>query len=624
MPDSINTVIGYQDLPVDNLKDDLFNVESYVNGLCRFILNCDTPMTISIQGDWGSGKTSMMNMVKNHLDGNILPIWFNTWQFSQFQLGDSLAISMMEILLKKLDSDADTFKKISETLTALAKKAAIIVTENYSGSSTLGTVVGQAMNHIFSVSFVDEISELKEQFQKAVDNKLSTKKNCNRVVVFIDDLDRLQPLKAIELLEVLKLFLDCKNCVFVLAIDYEVVTLGIRQKYGSDIDAAKGKNFFDKIIQLPFKMPVAQYDIEKYTKSMMEKMSIPNKTILNKIDDNTQLFSSLIKTSIGLNPRGMKRLFNAYQLLYNIMQPQKSSLNSIDKIMKTAKSDIRKQRILFAVVCMQMSFDAVYDYLSDGNVNINTLNSLADISEKSIYAFLKQQTNLETLKFDTLDEETTDDNILNAIFDDKMPVEELSIILQKLPTFINYFIQAIHTGNGDKLTEEEVNYLREILKHSAITDVNQGNYQGEAAQQAIENKEKNINLAQKVNDFLKDKGIGVFKIVQSKSKLVAGYFIFTGKNNEKYELRYVLKFAEKRITISIYIKGHDQTPEEFYNFMGENPLNYPKKPLMNAKPGWYFYTDIFNVDDDEKSIAKIAETVADAYNRLNDYIAKKS
>ena len=616
MAESTNVAMGYQDLPVDNLKDDLFNVEAYVNGLCCFILNCDTPMTISIQGDWGSGKTSMMNMVKNHLGEKILPIWFNTWQFSQFQLGNSLSISMMEILLKKLDSDSATFKKISETLTALARNAAVIITETSSGSSTLGSMVGQYVNNIFSSSFVDEISELKEQFQKAVDNKLSTKKNVNRVVVFIDDLDRLQPLKAIELLEVLKLFLDCKNCVFVLAIDYEVVTLGIRQKYGSDIDAAKGKSFFDKIIQLPFKVPVAQYDIKKYTKSMMKKMAVVDKT-----DKNTELFSALIKTSIGLNPRGMKRLFNAYQLLYNIMQPKEVISNAFDKI-KEKEINILKQRILFAVVCMQMSFDAVYDFLSKGNVNIDILHTLKNIDDKIIYTFLKQRANLENLRSVAIDEGdgTIDDNILNAIFDDKISIEELNIILPNLQNFIKYFIQAIHTGDSDELTEKEVNDLRDILKCSTITSITPpGGDQGEVAQQKIENKEKNINLAQKVNDLLKDKGIGEFKIIPSKSKIVSG-FVFTGKNNKEYDLRYVLKSSEKSIVVSIYINGRNQLSKDFYNFMGENPLDYFKNPIMNKPPCWYIYEDVLTVSDDEKGVAEIAETVAKAYNSLNEYI----
>ena len=63
---------GYNDAPIKNLNSDLFNVKSYVNGLCKFIMECETPMTVSIQGNWGSGKTSMMNMIQSELGGKIL------------------------------------------------------------------------------------------------------------------------------------------------------------------------------------------------------------------------------------------------------------------------------------------------------------------------------------------------------------------------------------------------------------------------------------------------------------------------------------------------------------------------------------------------------------------------
>ncbi len=57
-------MFGNTDKPIEKTVNDTFGIRSYVDGLCRFILNCDTPMTISIQGDWGSGKTSMMNMIE--------------------------------------------------------------------------------------------------------------------------------------------------------------------------------------------------------------------------------------------------------------------------------------------------------------------------------------------------------------------------------------------------------------------------------------------------------------------------------------------------------------------------------------------------------------------------------
>ena len=61
---------------------DLFAIEKYVSGLSAFIQNCNTPMTISIQGTWGTGKTSLMQIVQAKLkeENRSQCIWFNTWQ----------------------------------------------------------------------------------------------------------------------------------------------------------------------------------------------------------------------------------------------------------------------------------------------------------------------------------------------------------------------------------------------------------------------------------------------------------------------------------------------------------------------------------------------------------------
>ncbi|HQO70658.1 MAG TPA: P-loop NTPase fold protein, partial [Clostridia bacterium] len=108
--------IGYTDKPVEKLTEDSFGIRTYISGLCQFIVSCDTPMTISIQGDWGSGKTSMMNMIKQEVEAKVYPIWFNTWQYSQFNMGNDLCISFLENLITKLHSKAENrTSKILET-----------------------------------------------------------------------------------------------------------------------------------------------------------------------------------------------------------------------------------------------------------------------------------------------------------------------------------------------------------------------------------------------------------------------------------------------------------------------------------------------------------------------------
>lgn len=188
------------------------------------------------------------------------------------------------------DSNSNASQKVKQFLSAIGSLTA--------GYLTGGTSNGEEIKEFFDGDFVAQIDRLKEEFQTLINNKAG---NDGRVVIFVDDLDRLQPGKAVELLEVLKLFLDCEKCVFVLAIDYGVVSRGVKEKYGADFSDEKGKSFFDKIIQVPFKMPIADYDITNYVKKSFEDIGI-------KLSDENrvEIYVSLIRDSIGNNPRSMK------------------------------------------------------------------------------------------------------------------------------------------------------------------------------------------------------------------------------------------------------------------------------------------------------------------------------
>ena len=95
---------GFTDIPKEHILDDEFKIEKYIRGLSRFIETCDTPMTIAIQGDWGSGKTSVMNMVRRELNRSIIPIWFNAWKYAQFDMGERLTISLIVNLIDALSN----------------------------------------------------------------------------------------------------------------------------------------------------------------------------------------------------------------------------------------------------------------------------------------------------------------------------------------------------------------------------------------------------------------------------------------------------------------------------------------------------------------------------------------
>lgn len=77
------TVYGHSDHPLGRLSDDSLGLAAYAESLAEFIQKCSTPMTVAIQGDWGTGKTSLMRMVEDAMRSSpsgkaVETIWFNT------------------------------------------------------------------------------------------------------------------------------------------------------------------------------------------------------------------------------------------------------------------------------------------------------------------------------------------------------------------------------------------------------------------------------------------------------------------------------------------------------------------------------------------------------------------
>lgn len=99
------------DNPIEASPSDLLQVEVFASAIARFIETCDTPVTIGIQGDWGIGKTSLLNLLKVALQprqGRRLRtphIYVNTWQHAQFKQEEWLGIVMLNGIVDTLDRE---------------------------------------------------------------------------------------------------------------------------------------------------------------------------------------------------------------------------------------------------------------------------------------------------------------------------------------------------------------------------------------------------------------------------------------------------------------------------------------------------------------------------------------
>lgn len=349
--------LGLTDLPTG---EDALGIEPYADALTDFVLGCPTPMTIAVQGDWGSGKTSTLQMVEQRLRdrGGAICVEFNTWQYSQFDLGPDLVAHLVQSIIDQVDPDdaGEERSRASEFLTVLkAAGTGAMDAALASAASKMGGDVGRAaydgakrgffkrtQGEAAPIDVVAALVGLRSAFQVLVERRMA-RSGAARVVIFIDDLDRLPPARSIEVMEGLKTLLDCTGCVFVLAIDFDIVLRGVRQKYDADLPEEKARAYFDKMIQLPFQMPTASYTIERLLTADLERLGVTG--------GDMALMTRLVKTSIGTNPRALKRLLNTFSLLRRLTRPD--TTDGADP----SSADLR----LFALLALQVGYPILHE-----------------------------------------------------------------------------------------------------------------------------------------------------------------------------------------------------------------------------------------------------------------------
>ena len=181
--------------------------------------------------------------------------------------------------------------------------------------------------------FIEQVRSL-EQFQEKFKTLIqSYVAKTGRLVVFVDDLDRCLPEKAIEVLEAIKLFVDVPGCIFILGLDHKVIARGVEIRYK---DFAKevgerqdnlinGSRYLEKIIQLPFTIPpIERSDMGDFVKKLTPAWPHPQ-------------CPSIFAEGLGNNPRQIKRTVNAFLMLSRLAKEREKKLQGLVKPLRLAK-----------------------------------------------------------------------------------------------------------------------------------------------------------------------------------------------------------------------------------------------------------------------------------------------
>lgn len=356
------------DIPCNPEVND-FGTESYIKGLVKFIKSATAPVTIALQGEWGSGKTSLMLRLERELckgdEAPFMGLCINTWEYAMMSTPERTVYDIVAGLLKSLGAgDASVGNKVDSFLRSATRFVYRGVREAIK-TIPLGSVALEAVNA--PTQILQEHSENAEEqislseLRKALENRVETilrESGKNGIIVFVDDLDRLNPEVAVEILELLKNIFCIDGCIFILAIDYEVVIKGLKPKFGelTEKNAREFRSFFDKIIQVPFSLPVNSYRPMDFVMDALVKIGFISS--MERVDPRlTEPIAKVIQASVGKNPRSIKRLINTLSLISCINQ----YVPSDDSIFPDS---IKRRIVNFVVVALQVCYPKIYNMLA--------------------------------------------------------------------------------------------------------------------------------------------------------------------------------------------------------------------------------------------------------------------
>lgn len=273
-------------------KFDLLNNEAIAKTIVGLIgEDTERAVTVGVHGDWGAGKSSVLEMIEGALNGSddVLCIKFNAWRFqgledAKIALIEGIVTQLIEkrsLTTKAADAVLDVVKRLDWLKIArMGGGLAFTAMSGLPSPDHIGAVVGMVKGFFSDPSKhldKDEIGKVVkgaegllkekesrrvpeevEEFRKAFD-ELLRRAGLKQLVVLIDDLDRCLPEPAIETLEAMRLFVMMDRTAFVIAADEAMIEYSVR-KHFPDLPDTTGprdyaRNYLEKLIQIPFRIP---------------------------------------------------------------------------------------------------------------------------------------------------------------------------------------------------------------------------------------------------------------------------------------------------------------------------------------------------------------------------------
>ncbi|PEP54714.1 hypothetical protein CN557_03060 [Bacillus wiedmannii] len=315
----------YSDNPVINNRDDKLHREKFVNHVISNLnkINGEN-LTIGFYGKWGTGKTSIFKMIKEKIEhannkDEYLIFEFKPWYFGKDDY--EIIVEFLEQLLNEIRKsngfDSEIEKSIIKYSNALSSVSLRLpgITINFKETHSLieGIFGGKSQS----------IKDIKEAIEK------SLKKSNKKIIVFIDDIDRLNKEEIQTIFRLVRLICDFPNITYIVALDEEIVASALAELHGKDenVDAKKlGRDYLEKFIQIPLYIP--ETDVYSMNKMLWDGVReiLEENNLLEESEFLNLEFSSTERLidlqELEFTPRNINRYLNTVKFMVPLLKSE--------------------------------------------------------------------------------------------------------------------------------------------------------------------------------------------------------------------------------------------------------------------------------------------------------------
>ena len=367
--------------PISSLDEDKLNRRNFAESLANAIKSYKNPncLTISLMGKWGSGKTSIINMVTNYWNNeseseNII-IHFDPWYFSN---KENLLFQFFDIL-SNFNNKEFTDTVNTDNLKKLGKSLINMTSFNLNfglGSININPEINNTLND------EETLLDLKNKISKDFENFKNSKK---KVIIIIDNIDRLSDKEVQQILMLVKSLADFPHVIYILSFDKDAVLGSLK-----NLNIYSPELFLEKIIQIPIVVPeIRKFQLNNLIESNLEdfyKKYHNNKDTLN--DDFLDICSDL---SMFIN--NLRDLYRYINIITFYFSTFKDDVN-INDFMLILAVQLFEYKIYNEIKSNPDLFIVSYENQTKDNIEDNK-NKIREIiklntklSEKDLYKIL--------------------------------------------------------------------------------------------------------------------------------------------------------------------------------------------------------------------------------------------